>query len=105
MIESARAAGLLVNATTVGMWPCVEDSVWPDGVPIPSCLTVFDLVYNPLETCLLQRARESGARVIDGLGMLVVQGALAFDMWTKSGLAVSEIATLMRATCERRLAK
>ena len=105
LIESARAAGLLVNATTVGMWPCVEDSVWPDGVPIPSCLTVFDLVYNPLETCLLQRARESGARVIDGLGMLVVQGALAFDMWTKSGLAVSEIATLMRATCERRLAK
>jgi shikimate dehydrogenase len=87
------------------MWPDVEASIWPDGVPIPSRLTVFDLVYNPLETCLLKRARESGARAIDGLEMLVVQGALAFDMWTNTGVDVGEIATLMRGACERRLAK
>ena len=103
LVESARAADLLVNATTIGMWPHVGGSIWPDGVPIPAHLTVFDLVYNPLETRLLRQARQSGARAIDGLGMLVRQGALAFDMWTNQGLAVSEIAALMRAACEQEL--
>ena len=101
LVESTRAAGLLVNATTVGMWPHVGGSVWPDAVPVPAHLTVFDLVYNPLETRLLRQARNSGAHTIDGLGMLVRQGALAFDMWTNQGLEVDEIATLMRAACER----
>ncbi len=100
LIESARAASLLVQATTLGMWPRVEGSIWPDGVPIPSHLTVFDLVYNPLETCLLRQARQSGARAIDGLGMLVRQGALSFDMWTNQGLDIDEIAALMRAAAQ-----
>jgi shikimate dehydrogenase len=103
LVESTHAADLLVNATTVGMWPRVDGSVWPDGVPVPAHLTVFDLVYNPLETRLLRQARRSGTRAIDGLGMLVRQGALAFDMWTNQGLEVGEIATLMRAACEQAL--
>ncbi|MDY7042096.1 MAG: shikimate dehydrogenase, partial [Chloroflexota bacterium] len=57
LVESACAAGLLVNTTTVGMWPRVDSSVWPDGVPIPAHLTVFDLVYNPLETRLLRQVQ------------------------------------------------
>lgn len=105
LVESARAADLLVNATTVGMWPHVDGSIWPDGVPVPVHLAVFDLVYNPLETHLLRQARESGARTIDGLGMLVRQGALALDLWTNQGLAVSEIAALMRTACERILGR
>jgi shikimate dehydrogenase len=105
LIESARAADLLVNATTVGMWPHVDGSIWPTGVSIPSRLTVFDLVYNPLETRLLRQARESGARAIDGLGMLVRQGALALDLWTNQGLVVDEIAALMRAACEQALGR
>jgi shikimate dehydrogenase len=103
IVRSAHAAELLVNATTVGMWPHVDGSVWPDDVPIPAHLTVFDLVYNPLETCFLRQARQSGACAIDGLGMFVRQGALAFDMWTNQGLAVDEIAALMRTVCERAL--
>jgi shikimate dehydrogenase len=103
LIQSTRAADLLVNATTVGMWPHADGSVWPSGVPIPSHLTVFDLVYNPLETRLLQQARQSGACTIDGLGMLVRQGALAFDMWTNQGLALGEIVALMHATAKEAL--
>lgn len=103
LVESARAASLLVHTTTVGMWPHVDGSVWPGGVPIPSHLTVFDLVYNPLETRLLGQVRRSGARAIDGLGMLVRQGALSFDLWTNQGLDIDEIAALMRAACERAL--
>jgi shikimate dehydrogenase len=105
LVESARAADLLVNATAVGMWPHVDGSVWPDTVPVPAHLTVFDLIYNPLETRLLRQARSSGAHAVDGLGMLVRQGALAFDMWTNQGLAVSEIAALMRAACEQMLGR
>jgi shikimate dehydrogenase len=60
LVESARTATLLVNATTVGMWPHLDNSIWPDRVPIPTHLTVFDLVYNPLETRLLQQTRRSG---------------------------------------------
>jgi len=103
LVESTRAADLLVNATTVGMWPRVDGSVWPDDVHLPPHLTVFDLVYNPLETCLLRQARRSGAGAIDGLGMLVRQGALAFGMWTNQDQDVDEIATLMRAACEQDL--
>lgn len=101
LIESARTADLLVNTTTVGMWPHVDSSVWPDGVPVPSHLTVFDLVYNPLETQLLRQARQAGARAIDGLGMLVRQGALAFIKWTNQGFIMEEIVEPMRAACER----
>ena len=73
---------LLVNATTAGMWPNCEDTPWPEALALPSHGTVFDLVYNPLETRLLRQAHLAGARTIDGLGMLVWQGALAFELWT-----------------------
>ena len=82
LVEACRAADLLVNATPLGMWPRVGDSIWPAGVSLPGHLAVFDMVYNPLETRLLQQAREGGARPIGGLEMLVRQGAIAFEMWT-----------------------
>ena len=99
LVESARAADLLVNATPMGMWPHVDGSTWPDGVPIPAHLTVFDLVYNPLETRLMRKARESGTRAIGGLRMLVGQGALAFEMWTGQPAPVE----VMMSACERAL--
>jgi shikimate dehydrogenase len=73
---------VLVNATAAGMWPNSEDSPWPVGLSLPSHWSVFDLVYTPVETRLLRQARQVGARAIDGLGMLVWQGALAFELWT-----------------------
>jgi shikimate dehydrogenase len=99
LIEAARTAQLLVNATPVGMWPHVDRSIWPEEVPVPSHLTIFDLVYNPLETKLQRQARTSGAHGIDGLGMLVRQGALAFEMWTGEEAPVP----VMRRACERSL--
>jgi shikimate dehydrogenase len=73
---------LLVNATPVGMWPHTDASPWPETLPLPSRWTVFDLVYNPAETRLLAQARAAGATAVGGLGMLVHQGALAFELWT-----------------------
>ena len=92
---------LLVNATLVGMWPEIDVSPWPEALPVPSRWTIFDLVYNPLETRLLRLARASGAHAVDGLGMLVWQGALAFELWTGQSAPVD----VMRAACEKELAK
>ena len=99
LIESARRSDLLVNTTPVGMWPHVERSIWPAEVAMPPSMTVFDLVYNPLETRLLRQARAAGARAIDGLGMLVTQGALSFEMWTGREAPIE----VMRETCEQKL--
>jgi shikimate dehydrogenase len=99
LLESASEAALVVNATPVGMWPDVDACIWPDRVPVPAHLTVFDLVYNPPATRLVQLARGAGARAIGGLEMLVKQGALSFEMWTGE-LAPVET---MRAACERAL--
>jgi shikimate dehydrogenase len=97
--QNAREADLLVNTTTVGMWPHVDASIWPDDRPIPGHLAVCDLVYRPLETKLLRQASATGAPAIDGLGMLIAQGALSFEMWT--GQWPPE--DVMRAACEAEL--
>lgn len=73
---------LVVNATSAGMQPAVDASPWPERLPLPAHWCIYDLVYNPLETRLLARARAAGARTIGGLGMLILQGALAFQLWT-----------------------
>jgi shikimate dehydrogenase len=99
LIESTRAADLLVNATPVGMTPKVDGSIWPDGVPIPSHLTVFDLVYNPQKTKLLNQASQAGAHPIGGLDMLVRQGAVSFEMWT----GLEPPIEVMRVTCQHGL--
>ncbi|MEA3239337.1 MAG: shikimate dehydrogenase, partial [Candidatus Bipolaricaulota bacterium] len=65
----------------VGMWPHVDRSIWPGNVAVSGHLMVFDLVYNPIATQLLQQARVSGARRISGLEMLLHQGAAAFELW------------------------
>jgi len=96
LVEAARAADLLVNATPVGMLPKTDASIWPDGVPVPAHLTVFDLVYNPLETELLKQVKQAGACAVAGLDMLVRQGALSFEMWT----GVAPPIDVMRAACE-----
>ena len=80
--ERTAEAHLLVNTTPVGMWPEVDQSPWPENLAFPGHLSVFDLVYNPRQTRLLRQARSAGAKVIGGLGMLVHQGAAAFELWT-----------------------
>ncbi len=71
---------ILVNATPVGLFPKVRQS--PLAAEEIRAGIVFDLVYNPLETELLRRARERGAQVITGLEMFVAQGAEQFEIWT-----------------------
>ena len=80
---AANAADVIVNATAVGMakGPAPELSPLPSSV-FHSGQIVFDLVYTPRRTPLLRRAQQGGARALDGLPMLVYQGAKAFERWT-----------------------
>jgi len=76
-----KDADILVNATSVGMSPNSDETPVPAKL-LKAGLVVFDIVYNPIKTKLLTEAEEAGAETIDGLDMLVWQGALAFEMWT-----------------------
>ncbi len=76
------APELIVNATPAGMFPDVEKCAWPEGLPFPSGVAVYDLIYSPSETRLIKWARAEGLRATGGLGMLVEQAALAFELWT-----------------------
>ncbi len=78
----APGADLIVNCTPCGMSPHVDQSPWPDDVPFPPGAVLYDLIYNPPVTRLMRQAQDAGARAINGLGMLVWQGALAFELWT-----------------------
>lgn len=71
---------LLVNATPIGMKE--TDNCLIDESLIHKDLFVYDLIYNPKETKLLKIAKQKGAGVSNGLGMLLYQGALAFEIWT-----------------------
>ena len=73
---------LIVNASSAGMLPNVEEIPLPAETPLPPGAFVYDLVYKPLETRLMRLARRSGLRVANGLGMLVEQAALALERWT-----------------------
>jgi len=99
LAEEATQADLLVNATTVGMWPHDDSSLWPESLPLPSSLVVCDLVYRPRQTELLRQARQAGAMTIEGMEMLAHQGALAFEMWTGRPAPLE----VMRAACQRAL--
>ncbi len=80
--QVAADADLIVNCTTLGMTPHVEGLPWDPALPFRPHQAVYDLVYNPPETSLLVHARAGGAQAIGGLGMLVWQGAIAFELWT-----------------------
>jgi shikimate dehydrogenase len=73
---------LVVNTTPVGMTPNIDQSPWPQGLPLPARSAIYDLVYNPRETKLVRDARAQGLYATTGLGMLIEQAALAFNIWT-----------------------
>ena len=79
---ASATAPLIINSTPLGMTPNEETTPWPDALPFPQNATVYDLVYNPRHTRLMQQAEASGCQAINGLGMLVQQGAKAFALWT-----------------------
>jgi shikimate dehydrogenase len=73
---------LVVNATPLGMTPNVDQSPLPDNLLLPSNVFLYDLVYNPRETKLVRDVRAQGLKATTGIGMLIEQAALSFEIWT-----------------------
>ncbi|MFN3705574.1 MAG: shikimate dehydrogenase [Thermoflexales bacterium] len=85
---------LVVNCTSLGMWPRADQSPWDERVPMLRGAVLYDLVYNPPRTRLMQQAEQAGLRAINGLGMLAEQGAAAFALWT--GVPAARVSSIMR---------
>ena len=64
------------------MSPCAGISPWPADISLPAGTFVYDLVYNPPVTRFVKEAQAAGLPACGGLGMLVEQGALTFEIWT-----------------------
>lgn len=73
---------IIIHTTPIGMYPNVDVQPIINTDDINESMVVMDLIYNPEETVLLKEAKKQGAKTINGLGMLVYQGAIAFEIWT-----------------------
>jgi shikimate dehydrogenase len=91
--EELKDSDILINATSVGMHPNIEQSPVRLELLRPD-LCVMDIVYNPLETKLAKDAKACGAKVINGVEMLIYQGAASFEIWTNNH---APIKTMKRA--------
>ena len=76
---ASRHFDVVVHATPLGMYPHVHECFFNGNIPAE---VVFDMVYNPLETELLRRARAQGRTVIQGVDMFIEQAVRQFEIWT-----------------------
>lgn len=93
--DSLSASSLLVNGTSIGMAPNTDQMPLPDATLLRKDLPVFDVIYHPGETKLLKAAKAIGATAVNGLGMLLFQGAASFELWTGKEMPVDQIQPLL----------
>ncbi|WP_394238178.1 shikimate dehydrogenase [Niallia oryzisoli] len=98
LTEEIRTSDILTNGTGVGMKPLEGISVIEDPSILRPDLIVTDVIYSPSKSKLLQQAEAAGATAINGLGMMLWQGALAFEMWTGHRMPVEYIQEKMFQT-------
>jgi shikimate dehydrogenase len=94
------AADILINGTNAGMTPHLETSALPEEIHYSSEKAFIDLVYAPLETVFLKRARLKGCRTLNGLAMLLFQGIASFELWTGKSPAASTVEALKKELFE-----
>lgn len=80
--QQLKKADVLINCTSLGMAPHEEKSIITNPELLHTDLIVSDIIYFPAKTKLLQMAEDAGCKVINGVGMIIGQGALAFKIWT-----------------------
>lgn len=87
---------LLINATPVGMFPKCEACAVSDEV-IENCGSFFDVIYNPIETLLMKKARQLGRTAVGGAAMLVYQAVKAHEIWYGGEFAQNDVADIIKA--------
>lgn len=75
------SADILINATPVGMWPRINESIVPKEL-LHQKLTVFEVIYHPKETRMITEAREAGCTIVYGYKMFLYQAAMQFELFT-----------------------
>ncbi|MEZ4288719.1 MAG: shikimate dehydrogenase [Polyangiales bacterium] len=99
--DAVTETGLLVQATSATLGDRDADRSFANALPLhhlPKHATVVDLVYKPLQTSVLSAAEDLGLQTVDGLGMLLHQGALAFELWTGREAPVETMRQALDAT-------
>jgi len=81
-VEVYQNSNMIINTTSVGMFPNIEDTPTDIADSFNESQIVFDLIYNPIKTKFLQLAESKNATILDGLKMFIVQGAKSFEHWT-----------------------
>jgi len=83
--EIPRDADIIINTTSLGMWPDVHASPIT-GYSLRADTVVCDIVYNPRKTLMLKQAEAMGCKTVDGIGMLIGQALRSIEIWTDTKL-------------------
>ncbi len=91
LVETFRESKLIINTTSMGMYPEIDDSATTIKESFMKGQIVFDIVYNPVKTKLLKLAESQGSTIITGLKMLVEQGAKSYELWCGEKMPVEKV--------------
>ncbi len=80
-LKALEACDIIINTTSAGMYPRVDNSPLKEDFRFKSEQIVYDVIYNPAETKLLKLAKKFGCRTANGAGMLFHQGVRAYELW------------------------
>lgn len=97
LATAIRASNLIINAGSIGMKPFDQVSPLADPSLLRPEMAVVDIIYNPFETVLMKQAQAVGCKTANGLGMLLYQGAYAFELWTGQEMPTEQIKPLVIA--------
>jgi len=94
--DKIKEANFLVNATSIGMASQVGNTPLPDEKLFHPNLLVYDLIYHPAKTLFLKQAERAGAKILNGVPMLVYQGIESLYLWTGFRLEEKEVLEIIR---------
>lgn len=91
LVDVFSDSKLIINTTSIGMSPEVDDSPTTIEKSFNKDQIIFDVIYNPLKTKFLEIAESQGATILNGLKMFVVQGARSYELWTGEPMPIDNI--------------
>ena len=100
MNEITGSFDLVINSTPVGMFPKVDNCPLSDEI-ISKCGAVFDAIYNPVETKLVQKFKSQGKKAVGGMAMLVLQAVKAHELWDNDTYSNDEINEIIKQSNEK----
>lgn len=100
LVDLFSDSKMIINTTSIGMTPDVDDSPTTIVKSFHDDQVVFDVVYTPLKTKFLELAESQGAIALNGLKMFVEQGAKAFELWTEQMMPKEKIYKTLQSYME-----